>query len=55
MRFFGPHPVLIFFVYSALGLGSDFLIICSICAFLTFGEESDKIRAKSMDGSQPVP
>jgi hypothetical protein len=54
MRFFGPHAVLLHFVNPMLALGSYLLIIRSICMFLAFGEESDKIRAQSADGSHPV-
>jgi hypothetical protein len=54
MDFFDPHTVSTYFVYSMLAFGAYFLIIYSLCIFLAFGEESDKIRAQSADGSQRV-
>jgi hypothetical protein len=46
MRFFGPHTLLLHFIYPMLGLGGYVLIVFSICVFLAFGEESDGMRAK---------
>jgi hypothetical protein len=54
MRFADSHSILLYLVYPMLALGIYFLIISSICIFLAFGEESDKIRAQLADGSQPV-
>ena len=54
MRFFDSHTGLLHLVYLALALGVYVLIISSICKFLEFGEESDRIRAQWTDGSQPV-
>jgi hypothetical protein len=54
MRFFDSHTGLLYLVYLALALGVYVLIISSICKFLEFGEESDRIRAQWADGSQPV-
>jgi hypothetical protein len=54
MRFFGPQTVFLYFVYPMLAVGSYFLVICSTCIFLAFGEESDKPRTNSADGFQPV-
>jgi hypothetical protein len=53
MGFFNPHTIVVYLIYPMLALASYFLIICSICIFLAFGEESDQIRAQSADGSQP--
>jgi hypothetical protein len=54
MRFFDSHTILLYLVYPVLALGIYVLAISSICIFLAFGEESDKIRAQAADGSQPV-
>jgi hypothetical protein len=54
MRFFDSHTILLYLVYPIVALGVYFLIISSICIFLAFGEESDKIRARLADGTQPV-
>jgi hypothetical protein len=47
MRFGDPHTLLLYFVYAMLGLSGYFLIMCSLCMFLAFGEASDKIRPQS--------
>jgi hypothetical protein len=54
MRFFDSHTLLLYLVYPMLALGAELLIISSMCKFLAFGEESDKIRTQSADVSQPV-
>jgi hypothetical protein len=54
MRFFDSHTVLLYPIYPMLALGIYVLFISSICKFLAFGEESDRIRAQWADGSQPV-
>jgi hypothetical protein len=54
MRFFDSHTVLPYLIYPMLALGTYVLFISSICQFLAFGEESDRIRAQRADGSQPV-
>ena len=54
MKFFDSHILLLYLVYPMLALGIYLLIISSICMFLAFGEESDRIRAQWADGSQPV-
>jgi hypothetical protein len=54
MKVFDSHTSLLYLVYPMLALGIYFLIISSICMFLAFGEESDEIRARPADGSQPV-
>jgi hypothetical protein len=43
MKFFDSHTLLLYLVYPMLALGIYFLIISSICMFLAFKEESDKI------------
>jgi hypothetical protein len=50
MRFSDPHTLLQYFIYVVLGMGGYFLIICSLCRFLAFGEASDGIRSRSVRG-----
>jgi hypothetical protein len=54
MRFFDSHTVLLYLIYPMLALGIYVLFMSFICKFLSFGEESDRIRAQRADGSQPV-
>jgi hypothetical protein len=54
MRFFDSHIILLYLVYLVLALGVYVLFISSICKFLEFGEESDRIRAQWTNGSHPV-
>jgi hypothetical protein len=54
MRSFDSHTVLLHFVYPMLAFGVYVLFISSICKFLEFGEESDRIRAHWANRSESV-